>query len=257
MNTWYVQHTQLTERLSDAEQSLFKTEGLVKILEKGQFFLPSESEYPEGIHIILKGYAKLLTMNMEGKRFAISIMQPGDFLGQLIKEPSAPSQEPIQNEDFLEMMTTTHLLCVKKDTFQRVVTENPQLCIHVLQMLQGKTQVFHRKLSDLLFKDVHARIAQLFLDLTFTHGKECPYAFGLKRDLRLKHHEIAELVGASRPVTSMTLNQFLKQDLIHKHDGLICLNNIQGLQHVAQRGAVAMPIEMYASKASMKHVYPA
>lgn len=242
MKTWYIQQTHLNTKLSQEEQRLFCNKGTCMLLEKGQMFAPSESTLPEGVHIITRGYAKLLTMNTEGKRFAISILQPGDFLGSLVASQVQTRSQSQDADDFLEMMSNVEMLCVDKKVFQEVITQNPQLCINVLQILQGRTQTFQRKVSDLLFKDVHARIAQLFLDLTFSHGEKCPYAFGLKRDLRLKHHEIAELVGASRPVTSMALSQFLKHDLIHKHDGLICLNDIEGLKRVVQLGANGMPV---------------
>ncbi|MCS6266271.1 MAG: winged helix-turn-helix domain-containing protein [Vampirovibrio sp.] len=97
-----------------------------------------------------------------------------------------------------------------------------------------------RQLSDVVFKDVHARIAQTLLDMVFHYAELCPYAFGVVRDVCLTHQEISELIGASRPVTSLALNDFSRADLVHKHDRFLCLQNIPGLEIVAQEGYQAL-----------------
>ena len=231
---WYVERTNLLQKLNEADLGLFQGQGTIIELAKGDSIDPSLQQ--QGcVYLISEGFAKLVMLSPEGKRFSLAILNTGDFMGTVLGNANNGGLDT-EPEEFLEAMAPCQLLRVSNDCFRSVLENNPTLFMTVLQNIQGKTRLLQRKLSDLLFKDVHARIAQLFLDLVFTHGAECPYAFGLTRDLCLRHHEIAELIGASRPVTSSALSDFAKADLIHKHDGLICLNNMGAIQHVAEEG---------------------
>ena len=106
--------------------------------------------------------------------------------------------------------------------------------------MQCKIYSVQRQLSDVVFKDVHARIAQTLLDMVFHYAELCPYAFGVVRDVCLTHQEISELIGASRPVTSLALNDLIRADLVHKHDRFLCLQDLSGLGIVAQGGYQAL-----------------
>lgn len=240
MKTWHIDKINLLERLSQEELALFQSEGSTITLERGQqvdgLEAPGEPRY---VYLLTNGYAKLATMNEEGKRFSIAILQAGSLFGRVLRAETLSSGEP-DDDEFLEALSEVRLLRLRNERFASVLQNNASLTITVLQMLQGKSRYIQRKLTDLLFKDVYARIAQLFLELVYDMGRECPYAFGLCRDLNLRHHEIAELIGASRPVTSMALSRFIKADLIHKHDGLICLNHMDNLKLVSQQGLPAL-----------------
>jgi CRP-like cAMP-binding protein len=234
---WYVERTHLLQKLNEADLALFQGQSTIISLAKGDSIDPSLQQ--QGcVYLITEGFAKLVTLSPEGKRFSLAILNVGDFMGTVLGNANDVYNEGLDTEpeEFLEAMAPCQLLRVSNECFRSVLENNPTLFMTVLQNIQGKTRLLQRKLSELLFKDVHARIAQLFLDLMFTHGAECPYAFGLTRDLCLRHHEIAELIGASRPVTSSALSDFAKADLIHKHDGLICLNHMEAIHRVAEDG---------------------
>jgi CRP/FNR family transcriptional regulator, cyclic AMP receptor protein len=223
--------------LSPTEWDLFVPYGTTVALAKGGNLMPSEEPSP-CVYIIRQGFCKLMMLNDEGKRFSISILKDGHFWGAILPDDGLlserlPNTEP---EIFLEAFSPCLLLRVDHARFIQVLAEHPDLYRPVMHYLHTKNKLLQRTLANLLFKDVHARIAQLLLDLLFDHGETCPYAFGLKRDLQLRHHDIAELIGASRPVTSLALGDFLKADLIHKHDGFICLQEVTAIQQVAQGG---------------------
>jgi CRP/FNR family transcriptional regulator, cyclic AMP receptor protein len=238
--TWNIERAGLLNKLTETDWLFFKQHGSQLSLQKNDCLYPIEEEV-NCVYVVTQGFCKLMTLNPDGKRFSISILKVGDFIGNALEESMLESGEQTQ-EEFLEAVSDCQVLRIASRRFAEVLSTNPQLTLNVLQNYQGKTRLFQRKLSDLLFKDVHARIAQLFLELLFDYGEECRYAFGLQRDICLRHHEIAELVGASRPVTSLALGDLLKADLVHKHDGFICLNDLEALKDVAEGGAKVLSV---------------
>lgn len=241
-HTWFVEQGHLMTQMASQEITQIWQEGAPVTLPKGDT-LGLDVVPPATVCILMEGFAKLVTMNDDGKRFALTVLRPGDFFGGLSPTTSPPPQHTpaFAQLELLEPVTDVTLVQMPQPRLKALLDANPTLNASVMQYLEGRTRLVQRKLTDMLFKDVHARIAQLLLDFCFDHGDECPYAVGLRRDVVLRHHEIAELVGASRPVTSAVLSQFLKADLLHKHDGKLCLNDVDTLQQVALNGVSAMP----------------
>jgi CRP-like cAMP-binding protein len=240
-HTWYVSQTNLLQRLTPSEMDFLCQHGQRVLLKRGDALTPTYEEIPS-VYVVASGFTRLVLLNEDGRRFSISILGPGDFIGAIAPAATPTAEARVRpaaaEAEFIEVMSPTcEVLRLGSPRFHEILSQNAGLMNTVLLNLQGKAKLFHRKLSDLLFRDVHARIAQLFLDMVFHYSEQCPYAFGLHRDLCLRHHEIAELVGASRPVTSLALGDFAKADLIHKHDGFICLQQIEPLRQVAEGGA--------------------
>jgi len=234
---WNIERLDLLAKLTPKELTQLKDNGAMVMLPRQTERYPSEDTTPS-IYILMQGYCKFMTTNAEGKRFTMSILKAGDLVGNIIDTDM--DTDPDSLDTFLEAVSDCHFLQLESTLFANILAQNPAVHLRVLQHYQGKSRLFQRKLSDLLFKDVHARIAQLFLDVLFDYGDECPYAFGLQHDICLKHHEIAELIGASRPVTSLALGDFQKTDLIHKHDGFICIVDLDALRSAAEHGAKAV-----------------
>lgn len=234
---WNIEHLDLLAKLTPQERAKLEDQGERVLLSRQGELYPSEDPHPS-IYILMQGYCKFMTTNAEGKRFTMTILKAGDLVGNIIDTNNETDTTSL--DTFLEAVSDCHFLRLDSVLFTTTLAQNPAVHLRVLQHYQGKSRLFQRKLSDLLFKDVHARIAQLFLDILFNHGEECPYAFGLQRDICLKHHEIAELIGASRPVTSLALGDFQKADLIHKHDGFICIVDLDALRAVTEQGAKAV-----------------
>lgn len=241
-HTWFVEQGHLMTQMAREEIAQIWQEGAPLSLPKGDA-LGLDVVPPATVCILMEGFAKLVTMNDDGKRFALTVLRPGDFFGGLSPDTlgHTPTTPSLSQLELLEPVTDVTLVQMPQPRLKSLLDANPALSASVMQYLEGRTRLVQRKLTDMLFKDVHARVAQLLLDFCFDHGDECPYAVGLRRDVVLRHHEIAELVGASRPVTSAVLSQFLKADLLHKHDGKLCLNDVDGLHQVAAHGATAMP----------------
>jgi len=233
-HAWFIQKADWASQLPPDELVLIQEYAIP--LRKGRGdYIDLEQDGQNRVYIVRDGYIRNIRMNMEGKRFTINIIRPGEFFGAILSVPQAERED-----EFLEVMSEVQLLSLDGQVFSDILSRHPGLCFSVLQILENRNRRIETRLSSLLFKDVYARVAELFLAMNFSHGEVCPYAFGLTRDICLTHQEIAELVGATRPVVSSVVGQFLKKDLVHKHDGYICLQDLERLKRVSDQGACAV-----------------
>ena len=81
--------------------------------------------------------------------------------------------------------------------------------------------------------DVRGRVAVTLLDLVGQAGGHCSH--GHEVDVPLTQQELAELIGASRPVVSVELNELRREGLLDYTRGHICVVDLDRLSTFANR----------------------
>ncbi|MEW6681634.1 MAG: helix-turn-helix domain-containing protein [Nitrospirota bacterium] len=82
-----------------------------------------------------------------------------------------------------------------------------------------------RRLESFAFKRTEARLAQTFRDLSGGFATRCIHGFG--QHLRLTQQELADLVGASRPVVSTILNKLRNKGVLAYNREYVCVRRIE------------------------------
>jgi hypothetical protein len=70
---------------------------------------------------------------------------------------------------------------------------------------------------------VDRRVIESLVELAGSFGARCPHGFSL--EIRLTQQDIADLVGASRPVVSSILSGLRKRGLLNYTRDMICVND--------------------------------
>ena len=83
------------------------------------------------------------------------------------------------------------------------------------------------KIEHLVFRDVHAKLAALLLDLGKEYGKETED--GLQIDQKITHQEMANLIGSTRETISLTLAAFKRKELVQLFGRTVVLTDLDGL----------------------------
>jgi CRP/FNR family transcriptional regulator, cyclic AMP receptor protein len=73
-------------------------------------------------------------------------------------------------------------------------------------------------------QSVDRRVIETLVELAVNFGARCPHGFSL--EIRLTQQDIADLVGASRPVVSTILGGLRKRGLLDYTRDMICVNDI-------------------------------
>jgi len=99
-------------------------------------------------------------------------------------------------------------------------------------MLARRQEITERRLYALMTLGVRGRIAVALHDLVGQAGGHC--AHGHEVDVPLTQQELAELVGASRPVVSSELNELRREGLLDYARGHICVIDLKALNALSQ-----------------------
>jgi CRP-like cAMP-binding protein len=104
--------------------------------------------------------------------------------------------------------------------------------LRVLQNLSLQKCLLERKIADIVFKDVPTRLAEVLLTLAEDYGETCTHSLAL--EVRITQQDLADLIGATRPVVNAILKQFRERGLIYPRPHVICVADRDGLRRVAE-----------------------
>ena len=158
------------------------------------------------LYIIRQGKVKIFITSPDGQEVSLAVFSPGDYFGELAlldgqpRSASAVALEPVE------------VICLQRTDFINAVMRYPRIAIQVMHVLSRRLRQTDAMIEDLLFLDVHGRVAKKLLDLADLHGVRTPE--GIRIELRLTQGELAAMVGASRESVNKVMGYFTDKQFI-------------------------------------------
>jgi CRP/FNR family cyclic AMP-dependent transcriptional regulator len=176
---------------------------------KGQVIFFQDDPCDDVLYI-QSGNAKLTIVNPQGKEAVLTIVGPGDFLGEgcIIGNP-------------VRMATATAIvplnaMSIKKKEMMRVLHDEQEFAGKFISYMLERNIKIEADLVDQLFNSSEKRLARALLILA-RYGKEGePETMVAK----ISQETLAELVGTARSRVNFFMNKFRKLGFIHYNGGL-------------------------------------
>lgn len=159
------------------------------------------------LHLIASGRVKVLRVSPEGKEKIIDIYQAGDFFGELCicgggkRADQAVALDPV-------IVTSFAIKGLLK-----LLPQKPELVLDLLLLVCGRLSEAHDQIATLAFDNIPHRLAKEILRLSHVPPSQQENG-GVKLSVQLTHEELASLVGTSREIITMVMNQFRQQGLV-------------------------------------------
>jgi len=175
---------------------------------------------------LASGHVKLRAITKDGRGFIRSILRDGDFLGAISGQAgqrmldSAISKGPIR------------LYRCKVGEFAALMETQPEIARHLLATLNRRLASAQRQTEMILYRPTAMRVALLLREFVGVHGGRCRH--GHEIDFRLTQQELADLVGASRPVVSTILNDLRQRRIVTYTRTFICIENMAALERLLE-----------------------
>lgn len=165
-----------------------------------------EGDHGDTLYIIKAGRVKIAKVAIDGREKTLTIMQPGDFFGEMAifdNLPRSATAEAIDND--------VRLFGLNKKDFERLVHEYPSIALRIMKDLTRRIRQINQQIEDLAFKDVHGRVSSTLFQLLETEekirGQQLNY-------LRMTHQDLANMVGSSRETVTRALNRLQNEGII-------------------------------------------
>ena len=179
----------------------------------------------QAIFCVLMGQVTLARVNPDGAALTTAALSVGDFFGDgLDGSPEA--------EDTAKAKGAASVWRAPIKEFKLLLTNHPQFALGYIAMLTQRQRSMQRRLEGFAFKTTETRLAEAFRELSGGFATRCEHGFG--QHLRLTQQELADLVGASRPVVSTILNRLRDQGVLGYNREYVCVRRIEDLESLIE-----------------------
>lgn len=218
---WYLRNYDLFTNLSKEQVHDLSAISRFVRMKKGQtiYFANDDSKR---LYFLINGKIKISEVDGLGNEMIKDIILTGDLFGEI----------PITNfqisQEFAEILSSEVILCTfTMDQFEKLMEKHPSLALSFSKKMGEKLRRLEHRYSNLVFKDVKARLKDFLMDWANKEGK--PVEDGLVIKNYLTHNEIASLISSSRQTVTTLINELKEEGVIAYSRSLITIPNISAL----------------------------
>jgi CRP/FNR family cyclic AMP-dependent transcriptional regulator len=172
---------------------------------------------------VLSGQVKLARVNDEGNELTTGLLTTGELFG-----PALGGSDSLEAEETAMTKGTVSVWRVPAKEFRNLLLHHSSLCLRVIEALARRQRQMERRLECFAFKRTEARLAKTLRELSGGFETRCEHGFG--QHIRLTQQELADLVGASRPVVSTILNRLRKKGVLGYNREYLCVRAIEAIE---------------------------
>ena len=195
----YLSEIEIFQDLSPREIQEIDRITTISQVQKGKVFYRPE-ETGEVLFILKKGKVQLYRISAEGKKLVITTLGPGTLFGEM-----ALLGQQMHNA-FAEATDDCHICVMSRTDLERLFLNKPMVALRVLEITGRRLRDAEKRLEDMAFKGIPARLASLLLRVRVEQNSD---------DIKgLTHQDLAETVGTYRETATQVLNDLKVQGLI-------------------------------------------
>ncbi len=185
----------------------------------------TQGKHCNNLFCILSGQVKLARVNYDGDEFTTGFLTAGELFG-----PTLGTSESLASTDTATAKGSVSLWRVPTTEFRNLLLHHSALSMRVIEALARRQRQMERRLECFAFKHTEARLAETLRELSNGFNTRCEHGFGMH--IRLSQQELADLVGASRPVISTILNKLRKTGVLNYNREYLCVRGIADIEHL-------------------------
>ncbi len=178
------------------------------------------------LYILISGSVKVCLRSEDGREVILTLLGPGDYVGELALIDGAP-----RSADALAI-DPTETLMLPREAFLSFLEGNAAACLRLLTALV--TQYVRRltdTVQDAVFLDVPGRLSRVLLQLMRSPDGA---AAGVGTAITITQADLAAMVGATRESTNKWLGYFERQGWLTRGRGSILVQDPAALEKQAR-----------------------
>jgi len=175
--------------LSDEEMEDLAKRTPDTFLEQGDV-LYSPQDGTERLFILKEGRVQLYEVDRGGEEITLSVIEDGNVFGEMAL--TGQSLEGL----YVRALTPSTVVSIKREDFEDLIMKKPEVGLRLVRELAEKLHASEARYSDIVGKDVPARLATLILTLLDSEGMVSSESYRIPT--RYTHEQIASMIGCRR-----------------------------------------------------------
>ncbi len=175
-----------------------------------------------GIFIVIEGQIKLRSLTENGKEIIIDVLSSGDAFGPIERAVRIGNEESGVISDTPLTETATEAVALSEGSalkftleyFKDLIQRRPNVVFNLTRVLGTRQRRLEIRLRRLLYRTSLGKVAGLLGELSERYGEADPDGEGILITFRLRHQEMASIIGTKRETVSECLAELELRELI-------------------------------------------
>jgi CRP/FNR family transcriptional regulator, cyclic AMP receptor protein len=196
-------------------------------LEAGEAIALDEDQ--ETLLLLASGRVRVHEPSAGGQDLTFSMIEVGTVVGQ------SGFAVRLSRALRVEALQPSTLLVLGWEDFEELVFRNPEVGVKTIRLLSERLAMSEGRLSDLIRKEVPARLAGLILGLSEHEGVVMGEGRG-RISTRYTHQQLASMVGSNREAVTRAFGRLRKAGAVEIRDRHIYVTDADELERYADAG---------------------
>jgi CRP/FNR family transcriptional regulator, cyclic AMP receptor protein len=180
----------------------------------------SEGNHPSALYYLVKGKAKSLKTNDDGKELAIDLFSEGDFIGYTALLDGSTYKETVI------AMTDTDIAVIPRNDFEELLSTKWDIAKKFIKMMANNVAEKEDHLIGLAYNSLRKKVADALLKLHQKFGTKDGFKIDFSRE------NLATIAGTATESLIRTLGDFREEKLIDIQNGEILILNEKKLRQM-------------------------
>ncbi len=180
-----------------------------------------EGDEGDRLLLLLEGRVKVSLSSAEGKEAILSILEPGQLIGEMSLLDGG------QRSATVTTMDACRFLVIWRKDFLGFLEQRPRVALALLQALSLRLRATNDMVGNLSFLNLPARLARILLNLGQQYGKHT--GEGIVIGLKLSQEELGNLVGVSRESVNRQVRLWVEAGTLDYAHGILILKDSDAL----------------------------
>lgn len=216
--TAILRQTSLLRSLPEGDLEALAAASRLRTFRRGQIVFTA-GDPGDTLIVVISGRIKVVVRSADGGELTLTIIGPGDVLGELSVADGGPRSADAETLD------ECRLLLVPRETILDVCSRAPAVAQALTASIAAMLRRLTEAASDLVFLDMPRRVAKMLLGQP--RGDD-----GLLR-LTVSQEELAHQVGSTRQSVNAALRGFERRGWIDVHDRTVTVKQSAALARFA------------------------
>ena len=178
----------------------------------------------DALYGVVSGRVRVSAQTANGKEVILNVMKPGDVFGEIALLDGQPRTASATS------VAATQLMVIQRADFLALIKREPQLAIHLIELLCGRVRWTSEQMEDTSLLNVSQRLAKRVLHLASSHG--APSDDGVQ--IRISQEQLAKFLGLSRQIVNKYLQTWKRKGWIALGRGKLIVSDEMALMKLTK-----------------------
>ncbi|MEI7769177.1 MAG: Crp/Fnr family transcriptional regulator [Chloroflexales bacterium] len=184
---------------------------------------PTQPAY--ALYMLVAGQVSLQMLSSGGRVLTLRVIEPGQIFGHSVIEGAATY------DTYAEALSPVRAVSVPRAALLDLIQRQSDMGLALIEQLGQHRLTVSRRIDEVAFKSVPARLASVLLEMSETQPSVGPPQ---QRVPRRTHQQLAEMINAYRETVTKVINQFRDARLLDVDRSGITLLNPSRLRELSQ-----------------------